>query len=389
MRGAGSERWRPVSLYLLIFFSTLNHAALVGSRVTASLYAIHLHATPFTVGTVMALFGLLPMLLSVAVGRLIDRVGERVPMIAGSAIIVTGTLLPPLIPGLATLYAACTLIGLGFIACHLSVQNIVGYSGGQEDRAANFSHLATAFAVSSFTGPMIAGLSIDWLGYGSSFVILALLPLATTAAIAMNVLKVPPPRRQAPRADRARVTDLLGNSELRRVFVISGVHATAWELFSFMTPIHGSNSGLSASAIGVVMASFATASFTVRLALPYITRRVTAWRLLRTTMLLAASGYALFPFMTHFTILMVLAFLLGLVLGGSQPMVMALLHEAAPEGRSGEAMGLRAAIVTASQTSMPLLFGALGSALGVGAAFWSVSLALVVGSRIARKRRVT
>lgn len=376
-----------MSLYLLIFFAALNHAALVGSRVTASLYAIHLHATPFTVGTLMALFGLLPMLLSLAVGRLIDRVGERGPMLAGSAMLIVGTLLPPLIPGLATLYAACTLIGLGFICFHLAVQNIVGYSGGQEDRAANFSHLATAFAVSSFTGPMIAGLSIDWLGYGSSFTILALLPLVTAAAIATKLLKVPAPRRQATRAARARVADLLGNRELRRVFIISGVHATAWELFSFMTPIHGSQSGLSASAIGVVMASFASASFTVRLALPFITRRVTAWRLLRTTMLLAALGYAVFPFMTQLTILMVLAFMLGLVLGGSQPMVMALLHEAAPEGRSGEAMGLRATIVTASQTSMPLLFGALGSTLGVAAAFWSVALALVLGSRIARRRK--
>jgi hypothetical protein len=50
-------------------------------------------------------------------------------------------------------------------------------------------------------------------------------------------------------------------------------------------------------------------------------------------------------------------------------------------------MGVRATIVTAGQTSMPLLFGAVGSALGVAAAFWAVALALVLGSRIVRRRR--
>ena len=314
-------------LYLLIFFAALNHSAFIGCRVTVSLYAIHLHATPFTVGTLIALFGLLPMLLSLAVGRLIDRIGARTPMLVGSVMVAAGILLPSLIPGLATLYVACPLIGLGYIGCHLSVQNTVGLIGTAQDRPANFSHLATAFASSSFAGPMLAGLSIDWLGYGSAFTILGLLPLATAASLATNALKLPPPRRQASRGGTARISDLLGHRELRRVFMITGVHAIAWELFSFMTPIHGSQIGLSASAIGVVMASFATASFTVRLALPFLTRRVTTWRLLRDTMLVAAAAYTVFPFMTQLAILMALAFMLGLTLGGAQPMVMALLHD--------------------------------------------------------------
>jgi MFS family permease len=377
-----------VPLYLLIFFLTLNHSAFAGARVAVSLYAINLQATTFTVGTLIALFGLLPMLVSLAVGRLVDRIGARAPMLAGSVMVAAGTLLPSLVPGLGTLYVVGPLLGLGYIGCHLSVQNTVGLIGTAADRPANFSYLATGIAASSFAGPMLAGLSIDWLGYGSAFTILALLPLATAAAIATNRLKLPPPRRQGPRAGKARVADLLGERELRRVFIISGLHAIAWELFSFMTPVYGSQIGLSASAIGVVMGSFATASFTVRLALPLLTRRVSSWRLLRDTMLLAAVAYAVFPFMTQLAILMALAFMLGLALGGAQPMVMALLHDAAPEGRTGEAVGVRATIVTAGQTAMPLLFGAVGSALGVTAAFWAVAVALVLGSRIVRRRRM-
>jgi len=376
-----------VPLYLLIFFSALSNSAFIGYRVIVSLYAIHLHATPLTVGILIALFGLLPMLLSLAVGRLIDRVGARIPLLAGSVMLVAAMLLPPLIPGLTTLYIVSPLIGLAYAACHLSVQNTVGLIGKAEERTANFSHLSMSFSVAAFAGPMLAGLSIDWLGYGSAFMVLSLLPLANAAAIAANVLKLPPPRRRAQRAGKARVGELLGQRELRSIFIVTGLHAVAWELFSFMTPIYGSQIGLSASAIGAIMASFATASFTIRLALPALARRVTPWRLLRETMLLAAVVYALFPFLPQFAALMALAFVLGTALGGSQPMVMTLIYAAAPEGRTGEAAGMRATIVTAGQTSMPLLFGALGTALGVAAVFWSAALALALGSRIILRGR--
>jgi len=165
------------------------------------------------------------------------------------------------------------------------------------------------------------------------------------------------------------------------------VQSMAWELFSFMTPIYGSRIGLSASVIGVVMASFAVATFSVRLALPFLTRRITAWRLLNIALLGSGVTYLLFPLVTNVAMLMALAFVLGIGLGGSQPMVMALLHDAVPEGRTGEAVGLRATVVTTSQTTMPLLFGALGSTLGVAPAFWAVAIALAAGSRVARKRR--
>jgi len=215
--------------------------------------------------------------------------------------------------------------------------------------------------------------------------LLALLPLPGIAVLAADRLALPRHPPHVPR-DEHRLADLLGHRELRRVFIVSGLQSIAWEMFTFMMPIYGTRIGLSASMIGVVMGSFAAATFTVRISLPYLTRRVTAWRLLRIALLSAGITSALFPLVNHVTLLMALAFMLGIGLGGSQPMVMALLHEAVPAGRTGEAVGLRAAVVTTSQTAMPLLFGAVGSALGVGPVFWAVAVALVTGSQVARRR---
>jgi MFS family permease len=153
-----------------------------------------------------------------------------------------------------------------------------------------------------------------------------------------------------------------------------------------MMPIYGSGIGLSASMIGVTMGAFAAATFVVRISLPYLSRRLTAWRLLRAALLISAATYIVFPLVTDVALLIALAFALGLGLGAAQPMAMALLHDAVPEGRSGEAVGLRAAIVTLSHTVMPLLFGALGTAAGITSAFWVVAAALAVGGRVATTR---
>jgi MFS family permease len=80
-----------------------------------------------------------------------------------------------------------------------------------------------------------------------------------------------------------------------------------------------------------------------------------------------------------------LMFLLGLGLGSPQPMVLTLLHESAPEGRAGEALGLRTTLINGSQTVMPLLFGAVGAALGMMPVFWTMSAALILGSFYARR----
>jgi len=375
-----------VTVYALTLFTVLNLSAYLGSRVTVSLYAIQLHAAPYTVGMLMALYGLLPMLFSVTAGRLADRATHRVPMLVGSALVAMGIALPIFIPGLATLHVAATVIGLGFMLFQITVQNSIGFIGRPEHRPANFSLLALGFSVSALLGPMLAGLSIDGLGYRSTFLLLALLPAPVVAAFAANKLVLPRPPSHGKRNAHNRVIDLFAHADARRIFIITAMQSTGFELFTFMMPVYGTSVGLSPTVIGVIMGMFAVATFLVRLAVPYLVRRMTAWRLLYLALLLTGSCYAMFPLVAKASGLMLLAFALGIGLGIAQPMVMALLHDAVPEGRTGEAVGVRTTVITTGQTVMPLLFGALGSAVGVKAVFWAVALALVLGSRAAKKR---
>ena len=76
---------------------------------------------------------------------------------------------------------------------------------------------------------------------------------------------------------------------------------------------------------------------------------------------------------------------LGLGLGVSQPMILSVMHRAAPPGRVGEATGLRLTLVNGTQTFLPMLFGALGGAFGLSPVFWAVALLVGGGAFYARR----
>jgi MFS family permease len=336
----------------------------------------------------MALYALLPMLFAVGMGRLTDRIGWRAPMLAGSVAIAAGAIIPFLWQSLVSLFPASVLIGSGFMMYQVAAQNIVGYIGRPEERPMNFSLSALGFSISGFAGPMIAGFGIDAFGHATTFAVLAAFPLVPIAVLGLNKLRLPLPHVHAPPPDPGHsVFDLLRHRELRHVFVASALLAAAWDMFTFVIPIYGSRIGLSASSIGLVLGSFSAATFVIRGFLPVISRRLAAWPLLTVSLATAAAAFLLFPLFERAGLLMAVAFLLGLGLGMSQPMVMSLLHNAVPAGRVGEAIGVRMSLVNMSQISMPLLFGALGTALGMVPVFWATALLLSVGGLYARGRR--
>jgi hypothetical protein len=110
-------------------------------------------------------------------------------------------------------------------------------------------------------------------------------------------------------------------------------------------------------------------------------------RVLRIALLIAAAVYVAFPFTTTTLALIVLSFVLGLGLGIGQPMVLSLLHTHAPAGRIGETVGLRMSLIQSMAVTVPLVFGALGTTVGLLPVFGSVGLFLGLGGLAARERR--
>ena len=374
------------SLHYIILLTVLSHIAFAGSRVTVSLYAIHLHASPFTIGLLMALYAFLPALLSISVGRLIDRIGVRVPMMVGSLLMVMGALAPVLSHSVNALYVASALIGTGFMVISVGGYQVIGKLSTAAQRPTDFSLLALGFSVGGLSGPMIAGFAIDHLGHTQSFLILAAFAFTPAIALGVNRVSLPRPHGHVERPSESAIIDLLRNRDLRRIYIAVALFSVAWDVYIFAVPVYGYSIGLSASQIGVIMGSFAAATFAIRLAMPFIARHVKPWPLMMVSSLVAATSYFLIPLAANALILMALLFLLGLGLGAPQPVVLSLLHESAPPGRGGEAVGVRILLINMSQTVMPLVFGALGAAFGIMPVFWLTALCLTTGGWLAHKR---
>lgn len=359
----------------------LNHVALTGGRITVSLTALQMGLSTFTVGMLIAVFAILPMLFSVRAGRWVDAVGVVRPLVIGTSLVAIGTFLPFISQTRPSLLLASCCIGIGFMLHQVSTQDLLGHAEPTR-RLRNFSWLSLALAGSGFAGPLIAGLAIDNLGTRVAFGLLTLGPAISIAGLYLlrSPLKIASERLPRDHEEqRRRVTELLALPPLRRILLVNTILSGAWDTHLFVVPIFGVAIGLSATTIGVILASFAAATFLIRLVLPLIQRRVRSWTLVRFAMATAAIDFMLYPLFTDVSILIGLSFILGLALGCCQPSMLSLLHQHSPPGRAAEAVGLRMALINGSQVSLPLTFGALGAVIGVAPLFWAYSFALMAG----------
>ena len=374
-----------MELLYFVALNSLGHLGFVGCRMTTTLFALKLGASPALAGTVVAMFAVVPMMLSVSAGRLIDRVGPRRPVAIAFAALTGSALLPFLFPALATLFVSSVLAGVSFMLLHIGMNSVIGAHGAPERRAVNFSWLALSFSVSNSIGPLVAGYAIQGFGHATAFAVLALSPAAGLALLVARRRPLPRPRPVAATGER-RLLDLLRVAGLRRTFIVSGMLATGWDLYGFLMPLYGTQLRLEPAKIGLIMSTFALATLVVRLALQVLIRRVRQWALIAGSMALAASSYLLFPFVATAPLLVALSFVLGLGMGCSQPVIMALLYEASPPGRQSEAVGVRTTMINASQTFIPLASGALSAALGTAPLFWMLAAILYGGAWFARHR---
>ena len=127
----------------------LAHLAYTGSRVALSLYALQLGASAFTVGLLMSLLAVIPVLMSVSIGRWTDRAGPVLPSLLALALVTTGVLLPWFAQTIAGLCAASMMLGTGFTIAHVAVNNAVGHVSTPEKRALNFNYLALGFSTTT------------------------------------------------------------------------------------------------------------------------------------------------------------------------------------------------------------------------------------------------
>ncbi len=279
---------------LALSLAFIAFVALNAARVVLTLYALELGAPASSVGVLGGMFYLFPLLLSWPIGALSDRIGPRRLLLLG-AVAGTGALvLPYYVREIGAFYSAAALCGLSIAFYHVTLQNLVGVLSRPQERARNFSNFSLVGATTSFVGPLVAGFSIDH--YGHAFASLVIVAISATAFVALPLGWRALPAPRATPATAAPPANLPADPGIWRMIAASALVQLGTDLFQFYVPIYGHEIGLSASAIGSVLASFAAAAFVVRIFLPRLIRQAQPNRLLMYAFYAGALGFLIVPF---------------------------------------------------------------------------------------------
>ena len=375
----------PGELYILVLLLILAHTAFNGIRITTSLAAIKAGGGALWVGVLTAMFNIIPAFVAIRVGRMVDRVPLRRPLIAGCALMAVGGTVAAIEPMLWVLGLCAATLGIGWMVIAASSQYAVGLLGGSANRVRAFSVMSMGFSVSSFLGPLIAGFMIDHVSYRAAFGVLAVFPMVAALLFASRWLKIPvgEPRSREPDGG---ARELFGIPVLRNTLLTACFITVGWDLYNFMVPVLGSELNLTATQIGSVLSLFAVAVLLVRFSMPVLTRRLGERGVMISAMVISGTTFIAFAFAHNYSLMLTLSFVIGLGLGASQPIILSMLHDAAPAGRIGEVNGMRMTLISTSQWTMPLVFGLLSASTGMLPLFLIVGGGILSGSWFAKRK---
>ena len=377
------------ALLRLILAQVSIHACMTGMRMATPLLALKEGYSAAAVGMLLALFALTQVFLSLPAGRYADRKGLRKPIAISVVMAVAGAGMSVLFPTYPVLCLGALLTGGAAGIAIIAVQRHAGREvHTKHELRTVFSWLAIGPAIANFLGPFLAGLLIDYaggeegsiFGFRAAFVLLALMPLA--AWFFVKTVRDLPPVEVAADARQGTAWDLLQNQGFRRLLLLNWALSSCWDVHTFVVPILGHEKGLSASTIGTILGIFAIAATVIRMLMPLLSRKLSEWVVVLVAMVMASALFMVYPLMPGAWSMAACSALLGFALGSVQPMVMSLLHQITPEHRHGEALGLRLMAINGSSVIMPIIFGSLGTVVGVSALFWAVGAIVGATSRL-------
>ena len=374
----------------LVALCVLNHVALSGARLALVEQGLHAGVHSLVLGLMFAPFALASTLAALPLGRWVDRIGARVPALAGMAATTLALLFAALWPAPALLAAMAAAVGLGYTASLIALQAEIARGRDERTRRAGFAAFATGTAASSGFGPFLAGQLMSHVGAHATFGVLAAVSLAALAGAAACASRLQTPRDAATSTHEARPRRgaLRGLGGLRRLLLADLGMALAWNANGFVVPIVVHANGWPADVAGNLLGCFGAAVLLVR-ALPHAWRAPGSdWGAITRALLASGAVLALLPLLRSMGAHTLLQALLGCGLGSSLPSVMALVEARTPDGRRAEVLGLRQAVLGFGAATTPTAVGALVSAAGPVPALAALGGGLLVlGAAIAPRVR--
>lgn len=354
--------------------------------------------SPVAAGVIAAVSSVLGVLVSPAVGFLIDRFGRKLISVVSDVLSALSVALIPLI----ALFTDLTFSWLLILAALGAVFDPAGYTARKTlipDVAAaarmdiaKFNGIHEGiFAVGWTLGPALAAVSIATIGATSSFWVgFVFFVIAALSVLVMRVedagQKARNQRLQSGERDHfwaeafRGVTALWEDKPLRvltiAVMVLAAVYLPSEAV---VLPVYFEAQNFP-QGLGIVITALAGGSVIGAFGYGWLARRLSRYNIGRLALLGTMVSIVPLAFLLPLPIMIVAALLLGLSWGPLQPLLNSVVQSRIPDDEQGRVFGAQMALFYAGPPAAMLIVGAAVSAFGVLASYLAIAAILVVTS---------
>ncbi|GAA4867094.1 MFS transporter [Saccharopolyspora cebuensis] len=378
-----TANWR---VWALLGHATLTQLITFVLRPATTYRALELGVPASWLGVLAGSFAVVPLVLALPAGHIVDRLGERRIMLAGSLLMcAAGTLLLVLghtVPGLV---AGSVVLGTAHLGAIVGQQALVANStsAGRMDSA--FGYYTFAASLGQAAGPLLI------VAFGGTRAIpdtapifqggiaIAVVLFALTFAIEGTEAAAGP----AP-AENVGVRSLLRLPGLPGALLTACTVLAAVDISLVYLPALGAERGIAASLIGALLVLRAASSMVSRFFLGRLSDLLGRRRLLGLSIVAAAAGLAAAAAPVPVWLLLIAVAVAGFGLGVGQPLTMSWLAESAPPGARGRAMSLRLTGNRAGQVVIPGAVGLVAAGVGAAGVLWVTAAGLALTGALTR-----
>ncbi len=375
---------------VLLVHSVLTQVITFVLRPTSAYRALELDVPTAWLGALTASFAVVPLLLAVPSGQATDRFGERRVMLVGAVLMtLSGAIFALERGGAAGLVLGSVVLGTGHLLSVVGQQAAVANTAGPGRFDTAFGHYTFAASLGQAAGPTL----ITILGGGGALpdttpIFLTATALGVVLLACTAFLRMPVRERTGVAAGNGAMGTLLRLPGLLRALLVSCVVLSAVDITLVYLPALGTDRGLAAGAVGLLLTLRAVASMTSRLFLGRLVTWVGRRRLMMVSVAMSAVAMAAVAIPLPVAALAALVVLMGLGLGVGQPLTMSWLAEVAPAGLRGRAMSLRLTGNRLGQVLIPSTVGLVAAGVGAAGVLAATAVALAAVGVASRRLAV-
>lgn len=350
---------------LVILINFTHCLALYASRPYLSLLAVYWGADAAQAGVIVSMYSIIQAVGTLYVGRLIERLGQQKPLIAGAGIYTLGVFGLVFAPKPWLIGLCALLMGAAHCIILLSSQSIITGVMKEAERDKAIGYFAFANSAGAFVGPSIGGYLQDVLGVNKGF-----LGATALSLLSMLIARLLPELKEEKALVRTAAGDIIKQPMVMSNLLLSGAVFFASDIITTYLPLYGAEIGLSATAIGFVLSANGLAQMLIRPFLGHVCARIPRDTAFQLCLLMGGIGTVCLGLLKSFYPLMLVAIFVGLTLGLANPLTLITVSDVSnPENRN-RVLALRLMSNYTGQTISPITFGALANIAGLASVFW-------------------